>query len=118
MATELSMTGNKKLGTLSREFSQKFNYLSLVFKKGNGHAIDPELTLATVREKNGGELSIVGNLTVGTLEKRFMENYGLNVQVVFKNSAGKIFNTSGKGDEVTLTVENAAAKEQGYVSFV
>lgn len=118
MATELTMSGNKKIKTIVNEFSKKFNYLSLEFKKGNNHPIDIEKNLSEVREKNGGELSIVGNLTVGSLEKRFMDNYGINVQVVLKTKAGKIWRTSGEDDKRTLSQENDAAKASGCLSFV
>jgi hypothetical protein len=112
------MTGNKKIKTIVNEFSKKFNYLSLVFKKANNHPIDVEKKLSEVREKNGGELSIVGNLTVGSLEKRFMDNYGINVEVVFKTKDGKIRNTIGVADTRTLSQENEAAKAEGCLSFV
>jgi hypothetical protein len=118
MATELTMTGSKKLKTLAKEFSQKFNYLSLVFKKANNHAIDDSKSLAEVREKKGGELSIVGNLTVGKLEERFMEYYGLNVQVVYKTADGKIWATKGVADTRTLSQQNEAAKAEGCLSFI
>lgn len=119
MAAEFTMTGNKKLKTLVHEFSQKFNYLSLVFKKANNHPLDPEKTLAEVREKDGGdELSIVGHLTVGKLELRFMERYGINVQVVCKTAEGQIHNTKGEADTRTLNEQNDAAREAGYVSFI
>ena len=118
MATELTMTGSKKIKTIVNEFSEKFNYLSLVFKKANNHPIDVEKNLSEVREKNGGELSIVGHLSVGSLEKRFMENYGINVQVVYKTKDGKIHNTTGEADTRTLAQENEAAKKEGCLSFV
>jgi hypothetical protein len=118
MASELTMTGNKKIKTIVHEFSEKFNYLSLVFKKANNHSIDIEKNLSEVREKNGGELSIVGNLTVGSLERRFMENYGINIQVVCKSADGRIHNTKGEADTRTLAEQNETAKEEGFVSFV
>jgi hypothetical protein len=118
MATELTMTGNKKIKTIVHEFSKKFNYISLVFKKGNGHAIDVEKTISEVREKNGGELSIVGNLTVGSLEKRFMNHYGIKVEVVVKGKDGKVYNTGATANARTLAAENKAAKEEGCLSFV
>lgn len=116
--TDLTMTGSKKIKTIVKEFSQKFNYLSLVFKKANNHKIDVEKTLSEVREKRGGDLSIVGNLTVGRLEQRFQEYYGINVQVVCKTPDGRIHETKGKYDLHTLTQENKRAQEAGCVSFI
>jgi hypothetical protein len=118
MATEITMSGHKKIKTIVHEFSEKFNYLSLVFKKANNHPIDIEKNLSEVREKNGGELSIVGHLTLGSLERRFMENFGINVQVVCKLSDGRIVNTKGEADTRTLAQQNETAKEEGFVSFV
>jgi hypothetical protein len=118
MATELKMTGNKQLGTLSREFSQKFNYLTLIFRKANNHALDATKTLAEVREKDGGEMSIVGNLTIGKLEQRFEEYFGLNVQVACKKKDGLLEGTGKEADKRTLSEHNEAAKNEGYLSFV
>lgn len=118
MAKDITMTGNKKVKTIVNEFSEKFNYLSLVFKKGNNHPIDIEKNLSEVREKNGGDLSIVGNLTVGSLERRFMEFFGINVQVVCKSADGRLHNTRDEADTRTLSQQNETAKEQGFVSFV
>ena len=118
MATEITMTGNKKIKTIVNEFSEKFNYLSLVFKKANNHAIDIDKNLSEVREKNGGELSIVGNLTVDSLERRFMDNFGIKVQVVCKSADGRIHNTKGELGTRTLAQQNKISKEEGFVSFV
>ena len=81
-ATELSVTGNKKIGTLMKEFNKKFPYLRLkicysyarkaVAKGESISGIDPDKTLASVRRADsGGDISISGNKKIKSLEKEF-----------------------------------------------
>ena len=51
-------------------------------------------------------------------EKRFMENYGLKVEVVLKNAEGRICNTGEKANALTLSAENKVAQTTGCLSFV
>lgn len=80
--TEITVSGNKKTGTLQKEFNKKFPYLRLGIyysyardqvKKGETiHQISGDKTLAQVRRADGGgSISISGNKRVGTLEKEF-----------------------------------------------
>lgn len=70
--TEISVTGNKKIGTLMKEFNKKFPYLRLgifysyareqVAKGETIFNIDTDKTLASVRRADsGGDISISGN---------------------------------------------------------
>ena len=86
--TEISVTGNKKIGTLCNEFNKKFPYICLVIseisslddiKSGKRiHSIDPNKTLASVRVvKSGGDISIRGNKKIKSLEEEFKKAFGL-----------------------------------------
>ena len=90
--TELSVTGNKKIGTLMKEFNKKFPYLRLkicysyarqaVAKGESISGIDPDKTLASVRRADsGGDISISGNKKIKSLEKEFDTFFGLYAQV-------------------------------------
>ncbi len=95
MASELSMNGKKKIETLQKEFTQKFPYLTLVFLDKERRAIDISKSLSEVRQVKGDDISIIASLKVNTLEKRFLENFGLIVEVAYK-----------KSDKVVYTKDN------------
>ena len=88
---ELSVNGNKKIGTLQKEFTKKFPYLGLIFfdekttrstSYYTNSPIGPDKTLASVRKiKSSGDISINGNKMIDTLEAEFSKIYGLDVWV-------------------------------------
>ena len=84
MASELSMNGKKKIETLQKEFTQKFAYLTLVFLDKERRAIDISKSLSEVRQAKGDDISIIASLKVNTLEKRFLENFGIIVEVAYQ----------------------------------
>ena len=95
MASELSMNGRKKIETIQKEFTQKFQYLTLVFLDKDRRAIDISKSLSEVRQAKGDDISIIASLKVNTLEKRFLENFGLIVEVAYQ-----------KSDKVVYTKDN------------
>ena len=82
---EIKLTGNKKIGTLCKEFKEAFGATLRVYKSTSckGGFADPNATLASIRAEGakGGELKIVGNMQVGNFEKKIAEMYGIGVQV-------------------------------------
>jgi len=125
--SEIKVTGNKKLKTLSKEFQEKFPYLFLAFlddtqqdkAEGEGGRVTIlpyDKTLSQVRKikpKNSKEISIHGRTKVSTLEKRFKEEYGINVQVSFADGKNAYY-TSGELNEMTLSQLNRYLEENGY----
>lgn len=120
--TELSVTGNKKIGTLMKEFNKKFPYLRLkicysyarqaVAKGESISGIDPDKTLASVRRADsGGDISISGNKKIKSLEKEFDTVFGLYAQVCYTESDGHRYYTSGSTDEKTLASFNAECEK-------
>ena len=125
-AVELSVTGNKKIGTLMKEFNKQFPYIRLgiyysyarleVAKGGTITNIDPNKTLASVRRADsGGDISISGNKKIKTLEKEFDTVFGLYAQVCYTTKAGGRYYTSGASDEMTLSAFNKWCEENGCV---
>lgn len=123
--TEISVTGNKKVGTLRKEFNKKFPYLNLyvcysygrdMVKKGEtlSARIPDDKTLASVRRADsGGDISISGNKKIKSLEKEFDTVFGLYCQVCYTNSEGSRYYTSGSADEKTLATFNAECEKNG-----
>ena len=123
-AVELSVTGNKKIGTLMKEFNKQFPYLRLkicysyarqaVAKGESISGIDPDKTLASVRRADsGGDISISGNKKIKTLEKEFDTVFGLYAQVCYTTQDGHRYYTSGSTDEMTLSAFNKKCEADG-----
>lgn len=122
--TEITVSGNKKIGTLQKEFNKKFPYLRLGIyysyardqvKKGETiHQISGDKTLAQVRRADGGgSISISGNKRIGTLEKEFDTVFGLYCQVCYTDSTGHRYYTSGSSDTYTLSAFNKKVEAEG-----
>ena len=123
-ATEISVSGNKKIETLRKEFNKKFPYLRLGIyysyareqvKKGETiTAIPGDKTLASVRRADsGGSISISGNKKIKSLEKEFDTVFGLYCQVCYTEGDGDRYYTSGSSDEKTLASFNAECEANG-----
>ena len=123
--TEISVTGNKKIGTLQKEFNKKFPYIRLgiffsyarqqVAKGETITNIPADRTLASVRRADsGGDISISGNKKVKSLESEFDKVFGLYVQVCYTTKEGNRYYTSGSADEMTLSALNAYGEKNGW----
>ena len=123
-AVELSVTGNKKIGTLMKEFNKQFPYLRLkicysyarqaVAKGESISGIDVDKTLASVRRADsGGDISISGNKKIKSLEKEFDTVFGLYAQVCYTEKDGHRYYTSGAADEMTLAAFNKKCEAEG-----
>ena len=121
MAEGISVTGNKKLKTLQKEFNNKFPYVRLgVFPLSNKKEFtkpkyDAEKRISEVRTKtNPGDISIHGRTLVGNIEKQFEKIFGLYAQVCYTKSDGGGHYTSGSLDEMNLTQLNKHGEKEGW----
>ncbi len=123
-STDISVTGNKKLDTLRKEFNKKFPCLQLgifysyarqqVAKGESITQIDGTKTLASVRRADsGGDISISGNKKIKTLEKEFDTVFGLYCQVCYYSPEGRGYYTNGTTDEMTLAAFNEQCEKRG-----
>ena len=119
-ATEISVSGNKKIGTLQKEFNKKFPYLQLCLfysymrNESSKTQLSEDKTLASVRRADsGGDISISGNKKIKSLEKEFDTVFGLYAQVCYYTPEGKGVYTSGSTDEKTLAAFNAECEKRG-----
>ncbi len=118
------ITDQKTLKEIKNEFSQKFPFLKLEFYKGKHESskpspaemqLDENLHLGDIRNVHTeGDLRIAGNMKVNTLEERFWEKYGLNVQV-FRRS-GNLWLQTTTTDHWTLSDQNGKG-ERSEQSF-
>lgn len=126
MAIELSVIGQKKVGTLMDEFNKRFPYLGLRLyrpeaKKADSftpYRIPTDKTLASVRAAGaaGGNITITGNKKIKTLEQEFDKVFGLFAQVCYcpkgcKPGSGYV--TQGSDDEYTLSAFNEKCQKDG-----
>lgn len=108
------ITEAKTIKDIQAEFHEKFPYLKIEFYDGRHESgkpspaikrFDPDLPLRQVRTVHAeGDLSIDGQLQVSTLEDRFWEQFGLNVQV-FRLS-GNLWLQTSSTDQWTLAEQN------------
>ena len=123
-SNEISVSGNKKIDTLCKEFNAKFPYLRLgiyysyareqVAKGESITRIDGSKTLASVRRADsGGDISISGNKKIKSLEKEFDTVFGLYCQICYTEGDNHRYYTSGSNDEKTLASFNAECEKNG-----
>ena len=109
MAREVSTNGRKKVATLMKEFNANFPYLLMHIG-----TMDAEKTLSDVRTKKGsGEISFTGSKNIGTIEREFLNIFGLTVQIMYYTSEGKRVYTTGSDDSKSLTQLNREKAEAG-----
>jgi len=118
----ISVSGNKKIATLQKEFNEQFPYIRLgifysyareAVKKGESISNIPgDKTLASVRRGNGtGKISIAGNKKISSLEKEFDKEFGLYCQICYTDKKGNRYYTSGSADAQTLSSFNEECKK-------
>ena len=106
----ITINDKQSLGEIKEAFNNKYPHLKLEFydhahKEGEGSPVRFQLEdnqiVGEIRKMHSeGELSIHANQKVNTLETRFKEIYGLNVQVFRKSN--KIWLQTTATDEWTL----------------
>ena len=102
---ELSVSGGLTVGSLKNRFKKEFG-LTLRVYYGSKFA-DEKATLASLRKEGGaksGDLKVSGNMQVGNFEKKFLDTYGIKIQVATGDDS-KLIN-----DVMTLS---QASKEWG-----
>ena len=119
-AVEISVTGNKKIDTLRKEFNKQFPYLRLglyysyMRNESSKTPLSGDKTLASVRRADsGGDISIAGNKKIKTLEKEFDTIFGLYAQVCYTDADGSRYYTGSSNDEKTLASFNEECEKNG-----
>ena len=119
---EISVNGNKIIQTVQKEFSKKFEYLTLCFivdedrgKSVNVKGINTEKRISEVRKKvSTKEISIHGRTKVQNLEDYFWKELGIACQVGICGYSGhKHYFPIGSFNQESLTSANEWAKRNG-----
>ena len=120
---EITVTGNKILQTLQKEFSKKFEYLIICFiidedrgKNVNVKCIDTTKRISEVRKKvSDKEMSLHGRSKVQTIEDFFWKELGIACQIGISKYNGHdyYFPISDTFNNGTLTAANEWAKNSG-----
>lgn len=85
---EFSVSGRKKLGTISKEFKKSFG-LSLLIYKGNQRApenfsfadLNKKTSLKVDTSINNKDLELKATMTINEVERAFLDTYGVKVQI-------------------------------------
>ena len=119
---EITVNGNKMMKTLQKEFSKKFQYLTLCFivdgdrgKCVNVKGINTDKRLSEVRKKfSNAEISLHGRTKVQNIENYFWNELGIAVQIGICGYNGhKHYFPIGSFNVQTLTAANDWAKSVG-----
>ena len=119
---EITVNGNKIMKTLQKEFSKKFQYLTLCFiihadrgKCVNVKGINTDKRLSEVRKKfSNAEISLHGRTKVQNIENYFWNELGIAVQIGICGYNGhKHYFPIGSFNAQTLTGANDWAKSVG-----
>lgn len=119
---DINVNGRIKVSTFQKDFLKRFPYLVPTLRTTNGKGIDNSLTIAGARAKAVGgdykpsgaaELSLNGNLQVGSFEKRFKDAFGIDCQICYKSAGGRLTKTNTDHDKKTLTTLNIEMKDAG-----
>jgi hypothetical protein len=116
---KIAINDNRKILAIQEEFSEIFPYLKLEFfakphiKGGASLKTCIKHNTKTLEEcrtiHNNGEITITPEITVSNLEQRFIDVYGLSVQVFRKS--GKVWLETTVTDGWTLLEQNRQGED-------
>lgn len=116
---KISINDHRKIYAIQEDFNKLFPYLKIEFfakphtsggQSSKKYMKSSSKTLGECRTiHNKGSISISPEMTVDELERRFMDVYGLSVQVFRKS--GKVWLETSVTDGWTLAKQNAQGEE-------
>ena len=119
---DITVNGRIKVSTFQKAFLKSFPYLLPTMRTPDGKGIDNSYTIAGARSKAVGgdytpsgkaELSVNGNLQVGSFEKRFKDAFGMDCELCYKSPGGRLLKTNSNHDKITLSKLNAKLEAEG-----
>ena len=119
---DIKVSGRTKVKTFYNAFIKEFPYLHASLRYPDGKGVDMDASIANARSKStdgdytptgSADLSVRGNLNVGTFEKRFKKELGITCEVHFMRENGKWGKTGKQYDAMTLNEASAKLKDVG-----
>ena len=119
---EIKISGRTKVSSFYSAFLKEYPYLHAALKYPNGKPVDETASIANARSLSIGgdytptgqaDLSIRGNLNIGTFEKRFKEAFSIECNIHLKKG-GKWVATGAKYNSLTLSEASTLAKTEGF----
>ena len=122
---DIKVNGRIKLKTFQSQFCSKFPFLVPTLINKSGTRLNNDYTIAKCNSIVNGEyspikveeFSINGNLLIGTFEKRFLENFGIPCEVVFRKG-GKHYKTDAKYDKMSIAEANKLLETENAEKIV
>ncbi len=110
---DLTFTGNKMLKSINKDFVEKFPYLYIRFYDKDGKQCNGKSTHASIRlKKNAEDMSINGNLHVGTFEKRYEESFGVKCEIMHVLN-GRKYRSLDEDNNVSISEYNKKVQAKG-----
>ena len=117
---DIKVSGRTKVKSFYNAFIKEFPYLHASLRYPDGKGVDMEASIANARSKSIGgdytptgsaDLSVRGNLNVGTFEKRFKKELGITCEVFFVRESGRWAKTGKQYDGMTLNEASVKLEE-------
>ena len=119
---DIKVSGRTKVKSFYNAFIKEFPYLHASLRYPDGKGVDMHASIANARVKSLGgeysatgnaELSVRGNLNVGTFEQRFKKEFSITCEIHFIRESGRWAKTGKQYDSMTLNEASAKLKESG-----
>ena len=119
---EIKVSGRIKVKSFYNAFIKEFPYLHASLRYPDGKGVDMDASIANARSKSttdgytptgNADLSVRGNLNVGTFEKRFKKELGITCEIHFMRENGRWAKTGKQYDAMTLNEANSKLKDDG-----
>ena len=113
----ISITNNKSIEEIQKEFNDEFAFLKIQFFKnshkafqgsGKKELLNPGTKISSLVHHNGA-VEIAADMTVDELEKLFKKKFGLNIQIFRKS--GRSWLETTFTDNWTLEKQNEEGRE-------
>jgi len=119
---DIKVSGRMKVKSFYNAFIKQFPYLHASLRLPDGKGADMQKSIANARfiSKGGkysptgkSDLSIRGNLNIGTFEKRFEKALGIKCEVHYLRENGKWYKTGKRYDGYTLSEASTRLEKDG-----
>jgi len=119
---DIKVSGRTKVKSFYNAFTKQFPYLHACLKYPNGKGVDVDASIANARSKSveGGytptgksDLSVRGNLNIGSFEKRFKDTFSITCEIYFVRESGRWAKTGKQYDRLTLNEASKKLNEAG-----